>query len=772
MSGVHQKYKRMTFTEILNTFAHPNNEIGPNWLIILDNADDPSLSLSEFIPKCSHGSILITTRNPFLATLTPKKHLPLGMMTEGEAILALLSSSFGPEKNVTAEQKEEAYEIVTAVGLLPIAVIQVGCYIRKHLCFDGFSRRLKEGGPFIFQRSTQQLDHLRYPHGAYAAFAFALGALSPRALQLLRVLSFFHYSDLPREIFSFAGLSDFKYELYNMMDRAAEYHETTKLLKAIFCPDGLFHDAQVDSVLEDLLTYAFVSLVTVHETVTLRFHPLLLEWSGRQIPDEDRAKFQAASVRLLVCATNHAGDDLWQYLSPHVNLMWDIMKKLHVDDRAGLARIFVRAGQKLRFKQIWETINETLHLHNETEMRKTRAKAELGSAYGYLGDFEKMELMEREAAEARSLTYGSEASETIDAVTWHLHTINFYMLDYEKAMKKWEYVLRVRKAHLEPHHHLISSALYYLAQTHMFQGQYGKAARHLEEALEIQQMALERLGIRKVPPHSEHPSTVDIMEILAYCYDVMGDPPGFRVLDDRKKILKLRKKEQRRSVPDILYAMHYLALSFLKQGRDQEAIGLLREVLDGRVNLYGDQDSRTLATKSLLGQALYSQGYYAEAARIWQETLDGVRKLYGSDHIDGQRSHHYLSAGYMEIRTRWKELVEIIRQPHRVRVLNLMHNQGLALSRLRKYADAERLWRMALLEKRNLFGDNHPDIAKIQQQLETTTRAQESLLYRIILFLRGFYFAADPFQDTHFSKPILPEDKGGFDVGSALSLPD
>jgi hypothetical protein len=33
------------------------------WLILFDNADDTTLNLREFFPRCSHGHILITTRN-------------------------------------------------------------------------------------------------------------------------------------------------------------------------------------------------------------------------------------------------------------------------------------------------------------------------------------------------------------------------------------------------------------------------------------------------------------------------------------------------------------------------------------------------------------------------------------------------------------------------------------------------------------------------------------------------------------------------------------
>lgn len=33
------------------------------WLLVLNNADDPQLNLQQFFPRCTHGDILITTRN-------------------------------------------------------------------------------------------------------------------------------------------------------------------------------------------------------------------------------------------------------------------------------------------------------------------------------------------------------------------------------------------------------------------------------------------------------------------------------------------------------------------------------------------------------------------------------------------------------------------------------------------------------------------------------------------------------------------------------------
>ena len=33
------------------------------WLLLLDNADDPNLNLHDYFPRCAHGNILITSRN-------------------------------------------------------------------------------------------------------------------------------------------------------------------------------------------------------------------------------------------------------------------------------------------------------------------------------------------------------------------------------------------------------------------------------------------------------------------------------------------------------------------------------------------------------------------------------------------------------------------------------------------------------------------------------------------------------------------------------------
>src|SRR5882724_5750067 len=42
------------------------------WLLLLDNADDPTLNIGLYIPRCSHGNILITSRNRDVCVYAPQ----------------------------------------------------------------------------------------------------------------------------------------------------------------------------------------------------------------------------------------------------------------------------------------------------------------------------------------------------------------------------------------------------------------------------------------------------------------------------------------------------------------------------------------------------------------------------------------------------------------------------------------------------------------------------------------------------------------------------
>ncbi|KAJ6456962.1 hypothetical protein C8R45DRAFT_844539, partial [Mycena sanguinolenta] len=61
------------------------------WLLLLDNADDPTINLNHWLPKCNHGNIIITTRNH--SARIHGAHSEVSNMEELDAVTLLLKSA-------------------------------------------------------------------------------------------------------------------------------------------------------------------------------------------------------------------------------------------------------------------------------------------------------------------------------------------------------------------------------------------------------------------------------------------------------------------------------------------------------------------------------------------------------------------------------------------------------------------------------------------------------------------------------------------------------
>jgi len=89
-----------------------------------------------------------------------------------------------------------------------------------------------------------------------------------------------------------------------------------------------------------------------------------------------------------------------------------------------------------------------------------------------------------------------------------------------------------------------------------------------------------------------------------------------------------------------LLALHNLALAIQRQGRYEEALGLLRECLSGRTALLGSQHASTLATKAALARLLLDSGTdLAEAVALLREVREDETRRLGANsprtHVTG-----------------------------------------------------------------------------------------------------------------------------------------
>jgi hypothetical protein len=63
------------------------------WLLLFNNADDAKLNLHNYFPSCSHGNILITSRNrdTRLHALSPESNYNVSNLTPDDARCLLLT---------------------------------------------------------------------------------------------------------------------------------------------------------------------------------------------------------------------------------------------------------------------------------------------------------------------------------------------------------------------------------------------------------------------------------------------------------------------------------------------------------------------------------------------------------------------------------------------------------------------------------------------------------------------------------------------------------
>ncbi|CAG7852489.1 SubName: Full=Uncharacterized protein {ECO:0000313/EMBL:CCA74954.1} [Serendipita indica DSM 11827] len=125
----------------------------PQFLIIMDNADDTTLRISQFFPQCSHGHIIITSRNATYSQLARTSNWEVRDLSPEQARDLLLTDA---DYEKTETNVEDASKIVEALGCLPLGVAHAAAYIHTHRCLSTYLQ--------TYQQSSRQLLAYTLPH--------------------------------------------------------------------------------------------------------------------------------------------------------------------------------------------------------------------------------------------------------------------------------------------------------------------------------------------------------------------------------------------------------------------------------------------------------------------------------------------------------------------------------------------------------------------------------------------------------------------------------
>ena len=167
------------------------------WILLLDNADNPNVPLKSFFPSSQHGNILVTTRNADFRTLASNCSLEISTLEEGAAVELLLRTS-GIER--TKENEEVAQAVVNDFGCLALAVVQAGSYIAtRHLDLQEYRFLYEDDLADLL--STPLGPNVEYPKPVFQTWNISYAALDHRAAIFLNLCSFLYREGLREEIF-------------------------------------------------------------------------------------------------------------------------------------------------------------------------------------------------------------------------------------------------------------------------------------------------------------------------------------------------------------------------------------------------------------------------------------------------------------------------------------------------------------------------------------------------------------------------------------------
>jgi transcriptional regulator with XRE-family HTH domain len=168
------------------------------WLLIFDNADEPSL-VQPYLPRRGNGSILLTTRASAVGALAPSIEVDTMGVLEGSQLLLRRAHRFAYASD---EEINEAANIAVALGQFPLALDQAGAYIEETECtlHDYFEIYQQHRYALLARRGTQATG---YPDSVATTWSLSfehVELVNPAAAELLHLCALMAPDHIPEEL--------------------------------------------------------------------------------------------------------------------------------------------------------------------------------------------------------------------------------------------------------------------------------------------------------------------------------------------------------------------------------------------------------------------------------------------------------------------------------------------------------------------------------------------------------------------------------------------
>ncbi|KAJ7081493.1 P-loop containing nucleoside triphosphate hydrolase protein, partial [Mycena epipterygia] len=249
------------------------------WFLFFDNADDPKIDLNDYFPKCDHGNIIITSRNPGLVVYA-SSHSLVSEMEEIDAVGLLLRSA-GEE--TTDVNKRAAVQIAKVLHYLPLAIVQAGAFISKSGDLDSYLALYEQNQAQLLSQKPAQ-SHDNYAWTVYTTWQISFNQLSQPAATFLQLCSLLHHQGISEQIFKNAAT----YKFGPSSPSKEELQMPLEFLSQFLGPDGVWDSFCFIDMTNEVRAY---SLINFHPRQKIfSIHPLVHDWTRSTLSDEESYK--------------------------------------------------------------------------------------------------------------------------------------------------------------------------------------------------------------------------------------------------------------------------------------------------------------------------------------------------------------------------------------------------------------------------------------------------------------------------------------------------
>ncbi|KAJ7714784.1 hypothetical protein B0H14DRAFT_3014910 [Mycena olivaceomarginata] len=515
------------------------------------------------MPRCNHGNIVITSRNPGLCVYA-ECHSQVSDMEETDAVPLLLKSA---AQEISPANEPIAAEIVKVLCYLPLAITQAGGFISQSGALDSYLDFYKRNRAQLLSEKPAQ-THDDYVWTVYTTWQMSFDRLSPSAAMLLQLCSFLHREGISEEIFSRAAT----YKFRQCIPSKEDLQKPLEFLSRFFSSTGEW----------DSLRFLKSNTITEQHS----HHSIMgaiVGMSFAELPSEDQ---QLASLRLIshVDSLRHVNQQIYHHVGRY-------------EEAKDLAVAVIERETQLLGADHPDTLWAMSHL---------------ASTYFHLGKFHQVEQLEAVVLANRKQVLGDDHPETLCSIS-NLAATYRNLHNYHKAEELGVTALEKRQQVLGDAH----------PDTLLAMGELALIYAKLNMFHKTEKLQFEVLEKRKQVLGHDHPDTLWAMGDLASTYRRQGQ---FHKAEElATTVLEKRQQLLGHDHPDTLWAMGDLVSTYQKLGEFHRAEELGVIVLEKQKQVRGDADPVTLRAMSNLASIYRSLNKQTEAKEI-KKLVRQIRK--------------------------------------------------------------------------------------------------------------------------------------------------